>query len=62
MDTTTQQFRKISVPADNRMRTRTAKEQLAQALESMKGPDEIPDSDDESVRRQGYWPTHERPM
>lgn len=49
----------ITSPAENRMRARTAKEQHAAALEALKGPDEIPDSDDESIR-QGYWPSLER--
>ena len=49
----------ITSPAENRMRNRTAKEQHAAALEALRGPDEIPDSDDESVR-QGYWPSLER--
>lgn len=45
--------------AENRMRTRTAKEQLARALaEASREQDEaIPDPDDSSL--QGYWP--ERP-
>ena len=49
----------ITDPASNRMKTRTAKEQHAAALEALKGPDDIPDSDDESIR-QGYWPSLER--
>jgi len=50
----------ITSPAENRMRLRTAKEQHAAALEAMKGPDDLPDSDDESIR-QGYWPGGECP-
>lgn len=50
----------ITSPAENRMRARTAKEQHAAALEALKGPDDIPDSDDESLR-QGYWPGGESP-
>ena len=45
--------------AENRMRTRTAKEQHAAAMEALNGPDEIPDNDDASM--QGYWPAGERP-
>ncbi len=46
-------FRKITSAADNRMRNRTAKQQLADALEALKGPDEIPDddADDASLKR-----------
>ena len=50
----------ISSPAESRMRMRTAKEQHAAAIEALRGPDEIPDSDDESLR-QGYWPGGESP-
>jgi len=50
----------ITSPAENRMRLCTAKEQHAAALEAMKGPDDLPDSDDESIR-QGYWPGGECP-
>jgi len=42
-------FRKITSAADNRMRNRTAKQQHADALEALKGPDEIPDADDGSA-------------
>lgn len=45
----------ITDAAHGRMRARTAKEQHAAALEALKGPDDLPDSDDESIR-QGYWP------
>ena len=57
------EFRKITTPADSRMRARTAREQLAAALaEANRDQDDvIPDPDDQSAR-QGYWPTHERPM
>ena len=36
-----------------RMRTRTAKEQLAEAMRASRGPDEIPmpDADDSSLKR-----------
>lgn len=44
-------FRKITDPATNRMRTRTAKQQLAAELASLRGPDEIPDADDSSVAK-----------
>ena len=65
MQTTTTQsveFRKITTPAESRMRARTAKEQLAVALAeaNREQDDSIPDPDDSSL--QGYWPTHERPM
>ena len=63
--TTTQnvEFRKITGPAEGRMRARTAREQLAAALAeaNREQDDSIPDPDDQSAR-QGYWPTHERPM
>lgn len=49
----------ITSPAEARMRHRTAKEQHAAALDALKGTEEIPDSDDESIR-QGYWPSLER--
>lgn len=59
--TTTQnvEFRKITGPAEGRMRARTAREQLAAALAEAhrEQDDAIPDSDDSSM--QGYWP--ERP-
>ena len=40
-------------PADNRMKTRTAKEQLAKTLAEVQKPDDaaIPDADDESAKR-----------
>ncbi len=44
-------FRKITDAAENRMRTRTAKEQHADALKFLNGPDEIPDSDDASFQK-----------
>ena len=50
----------ITSPAESRMRSRTAREQHAAMLEALRGPDEIPDSDDESLR-QGYWPGGESP-
>ena len=50
----------ITSPAEGRMHARTAREQHAAALEAMKGPDDLPDSDDESIR-QGYWPGGETP-
>lgn len=34
-----------------RMRTRTAKEQQADALAALRGPDEIPDADDQSIAK-----------
>jgi hypothetical protein len=57
----TEQYRKLTDKAENRMRTRTAKEQLAETLRELnRGPDDvIPDSDDASM--QGYWPSGERP-
>ena len=57
----TEQYRKLTDKAENRMRTRTAKEQLAETLRELnRGPDDvIPDSDDASMR--GYWPNGERP-
>lgn len=47
----TQPLRKISDQAENRMRSRTAREQLADTLAALKGHDEIPlpDADDASV-------------
>ena len=47
------EFRKISIPAESRMRSRTAKEQLAAVLlESQREQtDSIPDADDESAQR-----------
>ena len=60
-DCMTEQYRKLTDKAENRMRTRTAKEQLAETLRELnRGPDDvIPDSDDASL--QGYWPNGERP-
>lgn len=48
-------FRKISSQAHNRMLTRTAKEQLAQAMaDANRGPDEaVPDADDSAANRAG---------
>lgn len=45
--------RHIASTADNRMRTRTAKEQLADEINALRGPDEIPlpDADDASMKR-----------
>lgn len=42
-------FRRIPDPAENRMRTRTAREQFAALLQRRQGPDEIPDADDASA-------------
>jgi len=44
-------LRKITDPAMNRMRQRTAKQQLAEAMRQSRGPDEIPmpDADDSSI-------------
>lgn len=50
----------ITSPAESRMRARTAKEQHADAAEALKEPEDIPDSDEQSVR-QGYWPGGESP-
>jgi hypothetical protein len=57
----TEQYRKLTDRAENRMRTRTAREQLAETLRELnRGPDDvIPDSDDASM--QGYWPNGELP-
>jgi hypothetical protein len=43
----------ISSPAENRMRTRTAKEQLAQAMADANRDqaESVPDADDESAQR-----------
>lgn len=51
----THALRKITNQAENRMLTRTAKEQLAEALaDANRGPDDvIPDADDEAVKRAG---------
>ena len=48
-------YRKITEAADNRMRTRTAKGQRANALDALKAPDDVPlrDADDESTTRAG---------
>lgn len=45
-------LRKLTPQADNRMRARTAREQLADALASLRGPSDIPlpDADDSSLR------------
>jgi hypothetical protein len=45
-------LRKTLDAAENRMRMRTAKQQLADAMAASRGPDEIPlpDADDSSVR------------
>lgn len=43
--------RKTTDAAYMRMRTRTAKEQLADALKRNQGPEEIPDADDASAWR-----------
>lgn len=45
----------ITDPASNRMKTRTAKEQHAAALDALKAPDDVPlpDADDESTTRSG---------
>jgi hypothetical protein len=47
------QFRKISIPADSRMRSRTAKEQLEAVLRELnkEQKDSVPDADDESAQR-----------
>jgi hypothetical protein len=48
-------LRKMTSQADNRMRTRTAKGQRANALDALKAPDDVPlrDADDESTTRAG---------
>lgn len=48
-------FRKITDSADARMRTRTAKEQHAEALAALKGPDDLPlpDADNDAMQRAG---------
>jgi len=45
-------LRKTLDAAENRMRTRTAKQQLAEAMRLSRGPDDIPvpDADDSSIR------------
>lgn len=50
----------ITSPSENRMRAHTAREQHAAAMDALKGPDDLPYSDDESIR-QGYWPGGECP-
>ena len=49
----TQQFRKITDPADSRMRSRTAKEQLEAVMRELQRPrdESVPDADDESAKR-----------
>lgn len=44
-------LRKITDAAEGRMRARTAKDQLAEALSRTRGPEEIPDADDASAWR-----------
>jgi len=46
------ELRKMTSAAESRMRTRTAKQQLADALKALRGPDDIPlpDADDSSLR------------
>jgi hypothetical protein len=44
-------LRKMTSPAEARMRSRTAKEQLAESMRLSRGPDEIPDADDASAWR-----------
>lgn len=44
-------LRKTLDAAENRMRTRTAKQQLADAMRANRSPDEIPDADDSSAWR-----------
>jgi hypothetical protein len=44
-------LRKTLDAAENRMKTRTAKQQLAEAMRVSRGPDEIPDADDGSVQK-----------
>lgn len=46
-------IRKTMDAAENRMRTRTAKEQLAEAMRANRAPEEMPDADDESSTRVG---------
>jgi hypothetical protein len=45
-------LRKMTDSSFNRMRQRTAKEQLAESMRLSRGPDEIPmpDADDSSIR------------
>jgi len=42
-------LRKTLDAAENRMRQRTAKQQLADAMAASRGPDDIPDADDASA-------------
>ena len=60
-DCMTEQYRKLTDRAENRMRTRTAREQLAETLRELHKPQDeaIPDSDGASM--QGYRPAGERP-
>ena len=60
-DCMTEQYRKLTDKAENRMRTRTAKEQLAETLRELnRGPDDvIPDADDGSLNH--YRPQGEQP-
>ena len=44
-------LRKMTDASFNRMRQRTAKEQLAESMRASRGPDEIPDADDASAWR-----------
>ena len=44
-------LRKMTDSSFNRMRQRTAKEQLAESMRLSRGPDEIPDADDASAWR-----------
>lgn len=47
------QFRKVTDPADSRMRSRTAKEQLEAVMRELNKPrdESVPNADDESARR-----------
>ena len=47
------EFRKITVPADSRMRSRTAKEQLEAVMRELNRKQDylIPDEEDESIKR-----------
>lgn len=44
-------LRKSTDASFMRMKTRTAKEQLAEAMRASRGPDEIPDADDGSISK-----------
>ena len=44
-------LRKTLDAAENRMRQRTAKQQLAEAMRQSRGPEEIPDADDASAHK-----------